>query len=75
MKSIHLTHLRIAEYAALVAAADATGHYGIGVLLESWLADKFAFVERTRRLIRNIIKAKVAKRMAEKSSLVVDRQT
>jgi ferritin-like metal-binding protein YciE len=65
-KVTHLTHLRIAEYVALVAAADVTGHYGVGVLLESCLADKLAFVERTRRLIRNVVEAKVAKKIAER---------
>jgi len=65
-KATHLAHLRIAEYVALVAAADITGHYGVGVLLESCLADKLAFVERTRRLIRNVIEAKVAKKIAER---------
>jgi hypothetical protein len=34
------------------------------VLLESCLADTFAFVERTRRLIRNIIETRVAARSA-----------
>ena len=68
VKAIHLTHLRIAEYAALVAAADVTGHYGVGVLLESCLADKLAFVERTRRLIRNVIEAKVAKKIVERAA-------
>lgn len=58
----HLTHLRIGEYVALIAAADMTGHYGVGVLLESCLADKLAFVERTRRLIRNIVETKVIER-------------
>jgi ferritin-like metal-binding protein YciE len=67
-KVTHLTHLRIAEYMALVAAADVTGHYAVGVLLESCLADKLAFVERTRRLIRNVIEAKVAKKMAERAA-------
>lgn len=61
-KLVHLTHLRIGEYAALVAAADATGHYGVGVLLESCLADKLAFVERTRRLIRQAVETRVAER-------------
>jgi ferritin-like metal-binding protein YciE len=68
VKAVHLTHLRIAEYVALVAAADVTGHYGVGVLLESCLADKLAFVERTRRLIRNFIQAKVAKQMVERAA-------
>jgi len=68
VKTIHLTHLRIAEYVALVAAADVTGHYGVGVLLESCLADKLAFVERNRRMIRNAVEAKVAKKIAEKAA-------
>ena len=59
-KASHLVHLRMAEYVALVAAADVTGHYAVGVLLESCLADKVAFVERTRRLIRNFVATKLA---------------
>jgi ferritin-like metal-binding protein YciE len=65
-KANHLIHLRIAEYVTLIAAADMTGHYGVGVLLESCLADTLAFVERTRRLIRNVIETKVAEWVAEK---------
>ena len=64
IKANHLTHLRIAEYVALIATADLTGHYGVGVLLESCLADKLAFVERNRRLLRKIVEARVEKRMA-----------
>ena len=63
-KASHLVHLRMAEYVALVAAADVTGHYAVGVLLESCLADKVAFVERTGRLIRNFVATKVAARVA-----------
>jgi ferritin-like metal-binding protein YciE len=63
-KATHLVHLRIAEYVALVAAADITGHYAVGVLLESCLADKVAFVERTRRLIRNFVATKLAAKVA-----------
>jgi len=63
-KLVHLTHLRIGEYVALVAAADASGHYGVGVILESCLADKLAFVERTRRLIREIVEVRMAERKA-----------
>lgn len=59
-KAAHLVHLRIGEYILLTAAADLTGNWGVGVLLESCLADELAFVERTRRLIRNIAEAKVA---------------
>jgi len=61
-KLVHLVHLQIGEYAALTAAADLTGNYGVGVLLESCLADKLAFVERTRRIIRQLAEARVAER-------------
>jgi ferritin-like metal-binding protein YciE len=61
-KLAQLTHLLVAEYEVLAAAADATGHYGVGVLLESCHADTLAFAERTRRLVRGIIEIKVAER-------------
>jgi ferritin-like metal-binding protein YciE len=67
-KVSHLIHLRIAEYKALIAAADLSGHYGVGVLLESCLADKLAFVERTQRFIRNIAETKVAEKIAARSA-------
>lgn len=60
-------HLRIAEYITLIATADMTGHYAVGLLLETCLADKLAFVERTRRLLRNIIETKVAEKVAARS--------
>jgi ferritin-like metal-binding protein YciE len=63
-KASHLIHLRIAEYVTLVAVADVTGHYAVGVLLESCLADKVAFVERTRRLIRKIVATKLEAKVA-----------
>ena len=44
----------------LIAAADLTGHYGVGVMLESCLADKLVFVERTRQLIRNRLEQRLA---------------
>ena len=62
-KATHLAHLRFAEYVALIAAADVTGHFGVGVLLESVLADKLAFLERTRRLVRHMIEGKVTERL------------
>jgi ferritin-like metal-binding protein YciE len=62
----HLTHLRIAEYVALVAMADVTGNYGVGFLLESCLADRLAFVERNRRMIRNLVETKIDERIAAK---------
>ena len=62
-KASRLTHLRVAEYEALVAAADVSGHYAVGLLLESCLADKLVFIERTRRLIRNLVATKIAARL------------
>jgi ferritin-like metal-binding protein YciE len=59
-KANRLLHLRIGEYVALIAAADITGHPAVGLLLETCLADKLAFVERTRRMIREQIEQRVA---------------
>jgi ferritin-like metal-binding protein YciE len=67
-KAGHLLHLRIAEYKALIAAADLTGHYAVGVLLESCLADKLAFAERTQRFIRAIAESRVAERIGARSA-------
>ena len=64
IKANHLMHLRVAEYTALIAMADITGHFGVGVLLESCLADKLAFIERTRRLLRHTIEIKHAIKLA-----------
>jgi ferritin-like metal-binding protein YciE len=61
-KANHLNHLRTAEYVTLVAAADVSGQYGVGVLLESCLADHLAFVERTKRFIRGVVEARLAAR-------------
>jgi ferritin-like metal-binding protein YciE len=55
----HLMHFRIAEYVVLVAMADVTGHYAVGSLLESCLADKLAFVERNRRRIRRFVESEM----------------
>jgi ferritin-like metal-binding protein YciE len=65
-KATHLAHLRFAEYAMLIAAADLTEHYGVGVLLETVLADKLAFLERDRRIIRHILEGRIAERVAER---------
>jgi ferritin-like metal-binding protein YciE len=59
VKANRLMHLRIAEYETLIAAADLTGHYSVGVLLESCLADRSALVERTQQLIRERILQRV----------------
>ena len=63
-KAHQLNEFRMGEYAVLIEAADMMGHYGVGLLLASCLADKVAFVERTRHLIRKIIREKVEMRLA-----------
>ena len=63
-KAHHLNHLRIGEYVVLIEAADMTGHYGVGLLLASCLADKLAFVDRTRHLIRHVIEGKLEMKRA-----------
>ena len=59
-KASHLAHLQVASYMALIAAADTLGHPGVAVLLESCLADKLAFMERTKRLISEHLAEKVS---------------
>ena len=58
-KASRLMHLRVGEYVALIAAADVLDHPAVGVLLESCLADKLAFAERTKRLIREHLRESV----------------
>jgi ferritin-like metal-binding protein YciE len=67
-RASQVVHLQIAEYNALVSAADLSGHYGVGVLLESCLADKVAFVERARRFIRAIVETRVAEKITARSA-------
>lgn len=59
-KASHLAHLQVASYMTLIAVADTLEHPGVGVLLESCLADKLAFMERTRHLIREHLAQKVS---------------
>jgi ferritin-like metal-binding protein YciE len=66
IRASHLNQLRLAEYSTLVSAADITGHWGVGVLLGSGLADRQAFAERTSRLIQHMAEAKAAKKVAER---------
>lgn len=64
-KATHLIHVRIAEYVALISAADVSGNYGVGPLLERCLADKFALAERMRGLIRKVVESKVFEHSSE----------
>ena len=63
-----LIHLRIAEYQALIAAADTSGHYGMVVLLETCIAEKLILLERVRRLMRHFIEVKMVERIAAESA-------
>jgi ferritin-like metal-binding protein YciE len=55
-----LSHLRTAELEALTAAADLSGNHGVGLLMESCLADHLAFAERSKRVVHHIVESKVA---------------
>ena len=57
-----LSHMRAAEYSSLLAAADVSGNSGVGVLLESCLADHLAMIERTRRAVQTVVEGKIAAR-------------
>jgi len=63
-KLMHLAHWKIGEWKALVAAADFTGNYAVGVLLESCLADDMTFAERTRKILRKLAEVKIAAKVA-----------
>jgi ferritin-like metal-binding protein YciE len=67
-KLSHLAHFRMGEYAVLTAAADLAGHHGVGVLLETCLADKLAFAERDRRIIQHLVETRLAERAAGASA-------
>jgi ferritin-like metal-binding protein YciE len=66
-KANQVLHLRIAEYRSLVAAADLSGHFAVGVLLETCLADKLVFVERTHRLLQHLTGSKMAEKIPARS--------
>lgn len=63
-KIVHFANFRIGEYKVLTAAADLTGNHAVGLLLESCLADTLVFVERNRRVIRQITEERIAERKA-----------
>jgi ferritin-like metal-binding protein YciE len=68
MKLNHLAHFRIAEYRALIAAAETVGNHGVSLLLETCLADKLTFAERTGRFLREMVETRVAERAAAASA-------
>ncbi len=68
VKLNHVAQFRISEYRALIAAAEAVGQYGVSLLLETCLAARLTFVERTQRFLRAMVEAKVAERTAGASA-------
>lgn len=68
VKLNHLAQFRISEYRALIAAAEAVGHQGVSLLLETCLAAKLTFVERTQRFLRELVETKLAERAAGASA-------
>jgi len=68
VKLNHLAQFRVGEYRALIAAAEAVGHHGVSLLLETCLADKVTFAERTRRFLRELVETKAAERAAAASA-------
>lgn len=68
VKLNHLAQFRVGEYRALIAAAEAVGHHGVSLLLETCLADKLTFVERTKRFLREMVETRVAERVAGASA-------
>ena len=64
VKLNHLAHFRVSEYRALIAAAEAVGHHGVSLLLETCLAVKLAFAERTHRFLREVVETRMAERAA-----------
>jgi len=63
-KAHQLNEFRMGQYSVLIEMADAMGHHGISLLIASCLADKVVFVERTRHLIRKILREKLEMRLA-----------
>jgi ferritin-like metal-binding protein YciE len=68
MKLNHLAQFRISEYRALIAGAEAVGHHGVSLLLETCLAAKLTFAERTQRFLRELVEARIAERSAGASA-------
>ncbi len=58
-KANHLVHLRLGELGTLVAMSEISGNHGVGLLLESCLATKLAFIKRTRRKIGKEVEKEV----------------
>ena len=68
VKLNHLANFRVGEYRALIAAAEGTGHFGVSLLLETCLADKLVFMERTQRFLRGLVETKIAEHVAGASA-------
>lgn len=63
-KAGHLASVMSGGLLMLAAAAEATGHAGVSVLLQSCAADGWAFTERVRHLIGRLLEGSVAAKAA-----------
>lgn len=63
-KAHQFNQFRMGEYVVLIEMANAMGHYGVSLLLGTCLADKEAFMARTRHLLRAVIEGRIEQRMA-----------
>ena len=68
VKLNHVAQFHTGEYRALIAAAEAVGHHGVSLLLETCLATRQAFMERTQRFLRQLVEEKIAERAAGASA-------
>ena len=64
VKLNHVAQFRISDYRALIAAAEALEHYEVSLLLETCLAARLTFVDRTQRFLRALVETKVSERAA-----------
>jgi ferritin-like metal-binding protein YciE len=63
-KIAQMMRLQATEYLALTTMADVTGHYAIGALVETCLADYMAFAERAKRRVGEFIDSQITMRRA-----------
>jgi ferritin-like metal-binding protein YciE len=68
VKLNHFAQFQTGEYRALIAAAEAVGHHGFNLLLETCLATKQTFMERTQCFLKQLVEEKIAERAAGASA-------
>jgi len=68
VKLNQFAQFHVAEYRALIAAAEAVGHHGVSLLLETCLAIKLTFMERTQRFLKQFAEDRTSERAAGASA-------